>query len=63
MSHLMTKCEVCGKLVFCTWFSIAGDRKCKCGQCSKPQRAEMQRAFPEHDPGDEDRTVAVSLSV
>lgn len=54
---IFTACEVCGKRVFVTWFSPwGGDGRCKCGQCAKPPRADVQRTFPDHDAGDEDRT-------
>lgn len=53
----MTPCEVCGRRVFVLWFSPwGGDGRTKCGRCSRPQRADIQRVFPEHDAGDEDRT-------
>lgn len=53
--HLMTPCDVCGRRVFVLWFALYGD-KFKCGQCSTPKRADVQRVFPCHDAGDEDRT-------
>lgn len=60
MKPIMTLCEVCQKRVFMLWFTIAGDRRAKCGECCSPRRAEAQRVFPDHDAGDEDRTEAVA---